>query len=282
MNSISDSDSFYDKDRMLSQHQAALTLLQAQLVKPTISEFYWLDLACGRGQIISNLDEHLSLTARSKVNFVGYDVNNNHSRTAQKRALSLGLKSHSFEIGDLASFHNNPQLNRSWDFITLTNTIHEIAPSNLASIIVRAMTTLSEHGCLFIYDMEQIDPPELGAIMWTKEEFQRIVRAISKQLGSDSYEPEIGRWRHKTCTGWNFQVRPTDMNLPPTWRETVDECISTTSMVIIDILKEKHHQTHLALESITEFGTETVEESQTKQMLLYNYWAISRALGVQS
>jgi ubiquinone/menaquinone biosynthesis C-methylase UbiE len=44
---------------MLTQHQAALTLLQRLLADPGVSQLNWLDLACGKGQIITHLDENL-------------------------------------------------------------------------------------------------------------------------------------------------------------------------------------------------------------------------------
>ena len=59
MTGIADSSAFRDRERLLSQHQAALTLLQARLSTPGAPQLRWLDLACGRGQIIVSLDDEL-------------------------------------------------------------------------------------------------------------------------------------------------------------------------------------------------------------------------------
>jgi hypothetical protein len=75
VNSIADSDAFKDPDRMPPQHQAALTLLQDRLSNPTVVKIRWLDLACGRGQIISSLDGNLSKPALNRLEYWGYDIN---------------------------------------------------------------------------------------------------------------------------------------------------------------------------------------------------------------
>ena len=77
-------------DRILAQHQAALTLLQARLPTPGVPNLRWLDLACGRGQIIISLHENLSLDARGRIEFWAYDVDQHFAReTHTPAALAL-------------------------------------------------------------------------------------------------------------------------------------------------------------------------------------------------
>ena len=52
MSIIGDSSAVLEFARMLPQHQAAITLLSSLLQNPQVDKFYWLDLACGKGQII--------------------------------------------------------------------------------------------------------------------------------------------------------------------------------------------------------------------------------------
>ena len=275
---IAESTAFLDPERMLVQHQAALTLLQGSLSNPAVTNYRWLDLACGRGQIIAKLGENLSRTACSKIHFVGYDVDNIHTRNAEKLAQSIDLQSNQFLIGELSDFHLNPSVKSGWNFITLTNTIHELSPANLASVLANGLVRLSDDGCFFIYDMEQLPTLELGAIPWTKDEVCMIVRAMCLSFGSQSYEPEVGRWKHKTCYGWNVQLRPFDMQLPLNWRSRVDASIESLGRAIREVLQQKFSAVKRGLEGLTRFGAETEEEAATKQSLLYDYWAISRAL----
>ena len=72
---IGDSSAVLEFERMLPQHQAAITLLSSLLQNPQVDKFYWLDLACGKGQIISQLNENLTIENRKKIIYHGYDIN---------------------------------------------------------------------------------------------------------------------------------------------------------------------------------------------------------------
>ena len=170
MNSIADSDAVLDISRILPQHQSALTLLNGRLQKPGTDSYRWLDLACGKGQIISQLSNNLSPQNRLKLVYAGYDINVDHTRTAERMANDLGFKSHSFRHGDLSQFAKLLETDELFDFVTCTNTAHELQPGAFASIVVDALLRLSESGELFVYDMESLVQPELGALPWRGDE----------------------------------------------------------------------------------------------------------------
>ena len=67
MSSIADA--IRDDDRVLPQHQAIVTLLQGWLSDPAMERLRWLDLACGRGQILTGVRGGLSTSARKKVDW---------------------------------------------------------------------------------------------------------------------------------------------------------------------------------------------------------------------
>ena len=161
MTSIADSSAVYDRQRQLAQHQAALTLLQDTLADPQIQEYRWLDLACGKGQIILHIEENLTSNARSKIVYYGYDVENEYLRYAERTAQLSGFKNIDIAVGMLSNFSHNFLDELRFDFITLTNTIHEIRPKLLPNIIWDCLNRLSESGSLFVYDMEQLPQAEL-------------------------------------------------------------------------------------------------------------------------
>lgn len=278
MNAIADSDAFFDPERMLAQHQAALTLLQGMLSDPHAPQITWLDLASGRGQIISHLQKNLSETERKKIAFQGYDIDNSHSRTAAKTAESMGLAKYGFEIGEISQFWQRHSTGGPFDFITLTNTVHEIQPQCFAEILTRCVERLSTNGRLFIYDMEKLPVPELGAVLWTAAEIKTILTALFRSLGSEKYEPSVGTWTHRTCNGWNAQIIRSHMQLPENFGDRSVDAISTTAAKITELLKLKLDVTKTALESLTRFGAETDEEASNKEGLLFQFWALWRAL----
>ena len=280
MTSLGDSSAFFDADRLLAQHQAALTLIQDMLSDPACEHLPWLDLACGKGQIIAHLDKNLSTSSRKKIRLVGYDIENAHSKHAKRIAESMELDSYVFEVGSLGKFWENGTTSGPWRFITLTNTTHEIEPSSLAAILTRCIERLAEDGCLFLYDMERLPTPELGAVPWSAAEMKAILATLCHSLGADpSFEPAVGTWAHRTCNGWNALIRRTHLGLPENFTNRLDAAIENTSERIRDLLRERALRVRAALESLTEHGPETGEEANEKEFLLYEFWAVSRALG---
>src|SRR5258708_6495025 len=188
MSSLADSNAVFDVERLLVQHQAALTLLQGMLSDPACHELSWLDLACGKGQIIAHLNQNLSLSERRKIRLVGYDIENAHSKQAKKIAESMNLAAFAFEVGALGRFWENSATQGPWRFITLTNTTHEILPTTLAEILARCLERLEDDGCMFLYDMERLPTPELGAVPWSAAEMKAILTALCRSLGADAFE----------------------------------------------------------------------------------------------
>jgi SAM-dependent methyltransferase len=281
MNSIADSDAYRDQDCILPQHQAALTLLQARLSNPEALRVRWLDLACGRGQIIGSLDKNLSPKARSQLEYWGYDINERFTKETQKNAENLGLAYCNFKVGEISSFDNHYPSDTDFDFITLTNTVHEVYPQNLAIVLVDCVIRLSEFGTLFIYDMEKIRPPELGAVPWQQGEVQEIVCSLLDALGVSKYQPEVGQWLHRSCNAWNVQMQRQYFGIEQTKIISSRElAIEKTSKKIMELLEAKNNLCRKSLRYLTLYGAETAEEQEEKERLLYEFWAVSRALEV--
>ncbi len=278
MNSIADSDAVFDKNRMLAQHQAAVTLLQSQLGNPGIIEFVWLDLACGRGQIVTHLQDNLSRDERAKLRYVGQDIDNGHVRIAEAAASVLGLREVSFYIGEVSRFSELITTGQSFDFITLTNTIHEVHPVSLSQLLCDCILRLSPEGCLFIYDMETLPHLELGAIVWNAQEMKTILGTICNELGAVGYAPSVGKWRHSSCCGWNAQIRRQHLGSLELTAATIANTVRNCSLSIRTLMETKKANIEIALENLTRFGAQTDDEKVTKQRLLYDFWALSRAL----
>jgi SAM-dependent methyltransferase len=282
MSALADSNSLFDMERQLAQHQAALTVIQGMLSDPACNELSWLDLACGKGQIIAHLKENLSESERKKIRLVGYDIENANSKHAKRIAESMGMASFSFEVGSLGRFWENGSTAGPWRFITLTNTAHEIAPASLAKILAMCIDRLADDGCLFLYDMERLPNPELGAVPWSAAEMKAILVTLCRALGCSTFEPAVGRWTHKSCNGWNAQLRRAHMKLPSDYPDRIEAAIHATSDKIRELLLARLDRANTALQSLAEHGPASGEEGEEKSVLLYEFWAVSRALGETS
>lgn len=206
MSLLADSDAILEIKKILPQHLSAITLLNQKLQNPTLTNLYWIDLACGKGQIISQLAENLSEANRGKLSYIGYDINVDHTRYAQKIAQDLKLSHFNFVHGDLRDFSRLVTYQTYYDFITCTNTAHEMQPGSFADLILDCILKLKEKGELFVYDMESLDIPELGALPWKGTEIADLINCIFKELGV-AYAVHPSVWNHKTCNGWTITIQ---------------------------------------------------------------------------
>lgn len=274
---INDSDAYLNKDRLLAQHQAALSLLQGKLDRPGLTDLIWLDLGCGKGQIIVNLEHNIGDDARTKISYSAFDIIEEHLSITLKKAESLKFKSSNGKIGDISDFPNLFPVENKYDFITLTNSIHEFSPLLIPDILFESIVRLSSTGLLFVYDMESLPSLELGAITWTREEIHELLKSFFKNFDIQGYSPTPGRWNHSSCFGWNIQLSREYINL--TDEELIkrkDKAIELTKQDIVTILKRKLDECEKSLESITKHGAETDEEEKSKQKLLYDFWSLNR------
>lgn len=279
LSALADSTAFRDPERILAQHQAALTLLQARLSAPNSPPLAWLDLACGRGQIILGLEENLSSDARAKIAYWAYDLDQTFARETRRAAERVGFASFETRVGDLSDFHRVLPEAHHFDFVTVTNTIHEVHPARLSEILVNCIERLSDTGTLFIYDMERLVPLELGALPWKRDDIRLILRSLLDALGATEYAPEVGRWSHRNCNGWNVQIQRQHLNVARAVAiERRDRAITAVTSQISDILKRRMDECRASLETLTIYGAQTAEEEGDKERLLFDFWAAYRAL----
>jgi hypothetical protein len=216
---------------------------------------------------------------RAKLEYRGYDISEDFAREARRTAEGLGLRSHDVQIGDLSNFDRIYEASLRFDFITLTNTVHEVRPSALARVIVNCVERLSVDGSLFIYDMETIDPPELGAVTWSRDEVEEILRAILRTLGVANYEPPVSHWPHRICSAWHAHIQRSYLGLTAEQiARSREQAVTRTVELIQSLLARKLDDCRAALESLTVHGAGTPEEQTQKLRFLFDYWALSRAL----
>src|SRR6266404_5771926 len=104
MAALADSDAVLTS-KVLPQHHTAITLLGQLLAAPGTGQIAWLDLACGKGQILSQLDENIpEAELRRRISYLGYDIENENSRLAEKIALGLNFSAVEVKTGEIEDF----------------------------------------------------------------------------------------------------------------------------------------------------------------------------------
>ncbi len=282
MPTIADSSAFLDSRRLLSQHQAALTIMQGMLDNPILDALTWLDLCCGKGQIIINLEENLSQESRSKIEYSAYDLKDEYLQSTIKKAETLGFKQCKGKSGDISDFPVLHPSKEKFDFISLTNSLHEFDPKFIPQFLIESILRLSEDGILFLYDMEHLPSYELGAVTWSFEEIQEITSFLLNLCGvSNGYVPRAGKWRHKNVTAWNSQIQKKYIGVTDNQIiELLPSAILNGKAKIKEILQRKLELTKKGLEVLTNYGASNQEEEEKKLKLLHDFWALNRYLSL--
>ena len=260
MSIIGDSSAVLEFERMLPQHQAAITLLSSLLQNPMIDKFCWLDLACGKGQVISQLNENLTVENRKKIIYHGYDINIDYLKIVKKMAEKMEFRGSDIHIGDLSSFDDILPKDTMFDFVTCTNVTHEIHPQKFFVIIIGILKRLNEDGQLFLYDMESLSNPELGALPLKANDIKCLIEVIFRTVGSD-FKVSPSTWNHRTCKGWSVVNNRKHLGIE---NAAFEKC----NTVIIDnlhkeiqaMLTKKLNECKQVLQSYTTYGTETSDD----------------------
>jgi SAM-dependent methyltransferase len=264
----------------LPQHLGALMLLQQRLSSPDAGEVSWLDLACGKGQIVLQLDQNVAPQLRSKLVYYGYDLKLEHVNITEAKVATLALRSVTVKVGDLPDFTKAFDREIAFDFVTLTNTLHEIEPRKVAAILFDALSRLSNRGLLFVYDMEQLEVDELGAVPWRSSEIEILVATLLSNIGVTRYSVTVSRWRHSRVDGWSLMIEHEHIvREAPNYRERRDDAIRAVSEKAREILSSRLQVCTAALESLTKHGSATGAEKVEETASLYEFWALMRALG---
>jgi len=178
MGTFKDSNAYQNKDKMLTQHQAALSVFQGKLENPEVSDLNWLDLACGRGQILMNLDSNFGEELINKINYSAFDLKNDYLTQTLRQAETLKFKNVQGKIGDIINFPILFPEQQKFDFITLINSIHELNPYDLPILFFETILRLSTTGIFYLYDMETLTNRELGAVSWKADEINRVIKTF--------------------------------------------------------------------------------------------------------
>lgn len=278
MSIIGDSSAVLEFERMLPQHQAAITLLSSILQNPQVDKFYWLDLACGKGQIISQLNENLTSDNRKKIIYHGYDIDVSYSKIVMQMADKLDFMDFDVHIGDLSLFNDILPRDIMFDFVTCTNVTHEIHPQKFFEIIIGALKRLNEDGQLFLYDMESLTNPELGALPLKANDIKCLIEVIFRSAGSD-FKASPSTWAHKTCKGWSIVINRKHLGIENKEFERCNNVIiENLHNEIQAMLARKLNECKRVLEIYTTYGTETGDDEGQKISALYEFWALNKAM----
>ncbi len=220
----------------------------------------------------------LSAESRNKICYTGVDIDQHHARHTERLARDL-FPTVTIHICALVEFRSHVDPSSEYDVVTCTNTIHEISPEQLATILVDALFTVTRTGLLFFYDMDRLSNCELGAVPWRAHEIQAIVNTLLETLGDSDYRPTVAEWPHRQCNGWNLLLNRTHLQLDRhEMQDLREQLISVAVKKIRTLLHKKLIDLHVSLERLSLYGPDSSEERLDTTKLLHDFWAISRSL----
>ena len=194
---------------------------------------------------------------------------------------SFALAAYEFLHGDMSSFNDIVKADSRFDFITCTNTAHELQPGAFATLLLSALRRLTSAGELFVYDMESLTKPELGALPWRSVEIEALLNGAFEVLGTD-FRVDPSGWSHVTCKGWSVTIQRAYINKTDDEIQAAQARISERLEVEIDrILNERLAECDRLLDTFCRFGADTPEDVSARSLALYEFWALHRARGMR-
>lgn len=273
-NTIADSDSI-NIDTILVPHSNAISLLTHLLNNKKNGNATWLDLACGKGQILNQLGDNLNKYYRSKIDLHLVDLNNESLRCATDIANKLGLNSINEYVSDICKYCTESLGENTFDFITFINTFHEIKPCELASVIIYCLCALKDEGVFYLFDQEELIEKELGAVTWSSVEVSSIINDFFEMCGLE-YRVYANKWNHKAISSWSIQIQK--MHILNNKNSLLKEKQALLFELIKETLQSKTDINKKALLTLTKYGGSTENESENKIQNLFNYWSLNQAM----
>ena len=269
-----------EKERNLAHHQALLTLVQGKLSDPDVGDVLWLDICCGKGQVLKFISQNLSSEIRKKVKYIGFDGNEEYLKSARHNAQGADLRGFDSLLGDVEKLGVTLPTGQKYDIISIVNVFHEVSPSQLAELIFEAMWRLTDNGLLFIFDLEELEKLELGAVPWRQHEIDKIFESLMVSISSTNYKPPSSRWVYTNVPGWSIQINRAFSSLNSGFENNRSVTTKKVSETILNLLKEKQTECDNALESYlaTKLSTSTSQEDTHARSKLFDYWALDRAI----
>jgi SAM-dependent methyltransferase len=275
---ISDSTSVYEEQRQFPQHQAVLSLVRQVTDNPALHAYRWLDLGCGQGQVVAQMADNLPLTSRSKIEYYGIDGKKEYVEFCAGKAALLGLRRVECRFAMLADIGQHLGKEAPFELITLINVAHELDPFFLPRLIFEALIHLSPEGVLFVYDMEALEDPELGAILWSKGEIQELLSVLVRGLNGLEYCPAVAQWHHSKVNAWSFEFQRRLVPLPTSVLEqNGPRAVEMATHAVTVLIERKYRDCKALLDSLVEQESASQSEQETKRREVYNFYALSRA-----
>jgi hypothetical protein len=198
---------------------------------------------------------------------------------AEKIASALKFRAVEVKIGEMEDFGRILPSERKFSFVSFTNTVHELRPQRIASLFLDILLRLDAKGVLYIYDMEMLPVPELGAVPWDGDDLKKMIVVLLDELGCGKPSLIVQRWKHASCTGWSVNLQREHLQVDDeVITEKREAAIAKAALVIEEVLRYKLETVSEALESLTRYGSDNAEEAKEKIKLLYEFWSLERAI----
>jgi len=193
--------------------------------------YVWADLGCGKAEALEHVRRAIPDYLRGELTFVGVTRDESDAEDAQGQVGGSGLAGGSYcyarELADLPNgIPNTPSLWARCHLVTLTNVVHELGPTDLASVLCAGVDLLAPNGILVAYDVQELTKaqafgrqkpvdhgrtewetrPEWAGLEWPLDMASMVFGRLVAELGATSKTAVVSDWQHQETSGWTALV----------------------------------------------------------------------------
>jgi hypothetical protein len=144
----------------------------------------WLDLACGRGNLIEHCQESFECDC-GKIHYYGIDKCDRYKSEfelfVEEKDIRKNLRSAEFKIVDFTSWKNCFEESKGlirYDWVSFVNVLHEVNPKEISAILLSMIKLCEEDGFLYLCDIEELIEFEADAVIWSLDEIKEIFNIL--------------------------------------------------------------------------------------------------------
>lgn len=265
------------EERMLSSHRVVVNELNT-LLDNHGDGFVWLDVGCGRGQVLREIGSVITSVGVGWIEYYGCDAARKYCDEASKQASESGFSAPDIRLKRVEDVREVFGELRA-DFVTIINVLHELTPASLAVTLVDSFSCLGDDGVLHVHDLRRMTEPELGAVCWDLPDLEEGLDPFLKLFHWRDSKCRIQRWGGVEAPDWSLKLErrklQVDIDELASRREEIISDVNNGLMALLPNKRKKHHN---KLNAFLSDPARTPGDRQSAAQAVYEYWTIGKWL----
>lgn len=263
--------------RMFASHRSVLDALRYLVLPHHRGVVTWLDVGCGRGQVLHGIQNMIGPEGVKRIRYVGCDGDRAYCAEAERFAQECGMADPEILCFRFDRLEEKLSHLRA-DFVSMVNVFHELGPRLLATTLCDSLCRLSARGVMHVHDMTALDPgrPELGAVCWRADEVEGILDPLLTLFDWGGQSLRVQQYGNDEARDWSLDLQRQALTVSSDeLARRRDRIVTDVSRAILNALRRKQAAHHSALKAFLQDPPATDAHRAEAARQVCEHWTIS-------